>query len=119
MAILASELGKALIEALGLPKHTLAFTLSCRAGAAVRVECEYLPQNSDRLASALMEYDLVPSFKPAPVEAPPAYHFDDWYRHRINVAHAKYMERTSYRLPCDWATFPPEAIEAYLNGPGV
>lgn len=118
MAILASELGKSLIEALGLPKHTLSFTLRVRAGAAVRVECEYLPQNSDRLAAALMEYDLVPRFRPMPV-VPEHPHFDDWYRHRINVAHAKFMERTSYSLRRDWRTFTPEEIEAFLNGPGV
>ena len=118
MAILASELGKALIEALGLPKHTLSFTLRVRAGAAVRVECEYLPQNSDRLAAALMEYDLVPRSRPVPV-APEHPDFDTWYRHRINVAHAKFMECTSYSLRRDWPTFPPEAIERFFSGPGV
>lgn len=46
-------------------------------------------------------------------------HFDTWYRHRINVAHAKFMERTSYHYPCDWRTFPPDAIEKYINGAGV
>jgi len=45
--------------------------------------------------------------------------FDTWYRHRINVAHAKYMERTSYHPSCDWLTFPPEAIERYINGTGI
>jgi len=119
MAILTDQLGRALIEALGLPKHTLEFTLHCRAGAPARVKCEYLPHNSDRLASALMEYDLVPRSKPVLAEEASAYHFDDWYRQRINVAHAKYMERTSYSVRSDWPTFPPDAIERFINGPGV
>jgi hypothetical protein len=53
---------------------------------------------------------------PKPAEHP---HFDTWYRHRIDVAHAKYMEQISYSVPSDWKTFSPEAIEAYINGPGV
>lgn len=42
--------------------------------------------------------------------------FDTWMRHRVNVAHAKYMERTSYHLRCDWNM---KAITAYFNGTGV
>ena len=53
------------------------------------------------------------------VPPPVALDFDTWYRHRINVAHARYMERTSYHLSCDWRVFPPDAIERYINGPGV
>jgi len=51
--------------------------------------------------------------------SPMALDFDTWYRHRINVAHAKFMESTSYHCPCDWRVFPPDAIERYINGAGV
>jgi len=121
MAITAHDIGKDLIAALGLPKATRAFTLSARAGKAVTVECEYYPEDGKAITTALMAYDLVPRFSPAPAvsSVPEQVHFDTWYRHRINVAHAKYMERTSYHCPSDWRTFPPEAIEKYINGAGV
>jgi hypothetical protein len=121
MAIMAYEIGKDLIDALGLPKKLKSFSLHVRVGEVVRVECEYMPSDSKAITTALMAYDLVPRFRPAPAAVAPAepVHFDTWYRHRINVAHAKYMERTSYSLRCDWSTFPPEAIKRYLDGPGV
>lgn len=121
MAITANEIGQDLIAALGLPKLTCAFTLRVRANEVVTVECEYYPENGKALTIALMAYDLVPRFRPAPAVAAPAehVHFDTWYRHRVNVAHAKYMERTSYHLRSDWRVFPPDAIERYINGAGV
>lgn len=121
MAIAAHEIGKDLIAALGLPRMTRAFTLHVRASEFFRVECEYYPEDGKAITTALMAYDLVPRLRPEPVTAPTdePVDFDAWYRHRINVAHAKYMERTSYHLPCDWRTFPPDAIERYLNGSGV
>jgi hypothetical protein len=123
MAITAHEIGKDLIAALGLPKFTRAFTLHVRANEFVRVECEYCPDDGKAITTALMEYDLVPRIRrmPAAPAAAPAesVHFDTWYRHRINVAHAKFMERTSYHPSCDWLTFPPDAIERYINGAGV
>jgi len=45
--------------------------------------------------------------------------FDRWMRHRVNVAHAKFMERTAYHLSCDWPPFSPEAIAAFANTPGL
>ena len=53
---------------------------------------------------------------PAPPEHP---HFDDWYSNRIKVAHAMFMERTSYHPRCDWRVFSPADIERYINGAGV
>jgi hypothetical protein len=50
---------------------------------------------------------------------PLALDFDTWYGHRINVAHAKFMERTSYHPSCDWRLISPDAIERYINGQGV
>ena len=41
--------------------------------------------------------------------------FDTWMRHRINVAHVRYMERTSYRLSCDWHVVPPQAIADFIT----
>jgi len=41
--------------------------------------------------------------------------FDRWMRHRINVAHARYMERTSYSLSCDWPRFSPGAIADFVE----
>lgn len=43
--------------------------------------------------------------------------FDTWYRHRIRVAHAKFMERTSYSLRCDWPVFSPEGIAGFCSRP--
>ena len=42
-------------------------------------------------------------------------HFDRWYRARINVAHARYMERTSYHLRCDWRVFTPQTIAGFVD----
>lgn len=55
----------------------------------------------------------------APAVSAPHPDFDTWMRHRVNVAHAKYMERTSYHLRSDWRVFSPEAIEKFINGAGV
>ena len=41
--------------------------------------------------------------------------FDTWMRHRTNVAHAKYMERTSYHLRCDWPAFSPKGIASFVH----
>jgi hypothetical protein len=41
--------------------------------------------------------------------------FDRWMRHRVNVAHTRYMERTSYHLSCDWPPFSPEAIADFIE----
>lgn len=117
MAIMPHEIGKDLIQALGLPRKTREFTLHVRAGEMVRVECEYYPEDGKALTTALAQYGLVPRRPVAP--AAPAVHFDTWYRHRINVAHARYMERTSYSLSCDWPRFSPEAIAAFSNTPGL
>lgn len=45
--------------------------------------------------------------------------FDTWYRHRINVTHARCIERTSYRPRCNRRAFPPDAIERYSSGARV
>jgi len=121
MAITAHEIGKDLIEALGLPKVTRAFALHVRAGECVRVECEYYPSDGKAITTALTAYDLVPRFRRAPVASPPSepVHFDTWYRNRINAAHSEFIERTSRRPACDWLAFPPDAIERYLDGSGV
>jgi hypothetical protein len=123
MAIMSNEIGKALVDALGLPKQTVEFTLRCRANQPVRVECEYYPEGAETITTALMEYDLVPRFRARSTVAAPAVaehpHFDTWMRHRVKVAHAKFMERTSYHPACDWRTFSPEAIERYINGAGL
>ena len=88
-----------------------------------RAAAEWMPANVKVLvldSGITMAHLVAPAPTPQPERpAPEQPHFDTWYRHRINVAHARYMERTSYRLPCDWPTFPPEAIERYLNGSGV
>ncbi|MBD8531556.1 MULTISPECIES: hypothetical protein [unclassified Massilia] len=112
MAITANEIGKDLIEALGLPKLTKSFTLHARTGEFVRVQCEYYPQDGKAITTALMVYDLVPRFRPAP--APRAIHFDAWMGQRTAAAHAEFMERTSRQLRCDWSPLA-RAIDAYLN----
>jgi hypothetical protein len=87
-----------------------------------RVATEWLPVSVKVLvldSGISVAHIAAPAHAPAVAAPAEPVHFDTWYRHRINVAHAKYMERTSYSLRCDWSTFPPEAIKRYLDGPGV
>lgn len=55
----------ALMDALGLPKHTSSFVLRCAVGQPVTVQCTYLPQ-ADGVEGfdarpLLAEYKLVPT----------------------------------------------------------
>ncbi len=43
MAVTGNQIGKALCDALGLPKGTIGFTLRCYSGELVTVTCEYCP----------------------------------------------------------------------------
>ncbi|WP_423192966.1 hypothetical protein [Cupriavidus sp. H18C2] len=55
----------ALMDALGLPKHTRSFVLRCEVGQAVTVQCTYMPQADGVEAfdarPLLAEYKLVPA----------------------------------------------------------
>jgi hypothetical protein len=94
MAIAGHEIGRALCDALGLPKRTRAFTLRAEVGALVSVECEYYPEGAG-LVTALAEYELAqretaaePTQHPAGVMG-----FDAWMRERTETAHAELMAR--------------------------
>ncbi|MFC0132077.1 hypothetical protein CR105_24465 [Massilia eurypsychrophila] len=89
MAIMSHQIGKALCDALQLPKQTRSFVLRVETGNIVSVECEYYPEGS--FVAALAEYELVrkPEVKTAPAEM----NFDAWMRDRIDAAHAAYMAR--------------------------
>ncbi|MFC3457239.1 hypothetical protein [Massilia haematophila] len=126
--ILGHEIGQALCDALGLPKRTVAFTLRCRAMEAVRVKCEYYPEDAGAIRSALMEYELVPhraAWGEPPTESSPGglapcvetMGYDAWLKARTDAAHAEYMRRTSVPPSCDWRTFPPEEISRYFGIP--
>ncbi|MFC0132019.1 hypothetical protein CR105_16005 [Massilia eurypsychrophila] len=89
MAIISHQIGKALCDALQLPKQTRSFVLRVEAGNVVTVECEYYPEGE--FVTALAEYELVR--RPEVKVAPPAIHFDAWMRERTDAAHAAYMAR--------------------------
>lgn len=113
--ILSNKIGPALIEALGLPKQTIAFTLRARAGHFVSVECEYAPE-SDRFVTELANYRVVRIDTPStsvPHQAE-VMGYDAWLSERTARAHAAFMERTSKHLACDWAT---EEIARYFGAP--
>jgi hypothetical protein len=100
-AIPSYQIGKALVEALGLPSNTIGFTLRCYAGELVSVECKYLPRDGG-IVPALAQYSLVQrEGKAQPTHDVDCIDFDAWMRERTDGAHQAYMERTSRRLPCD------------------
>lgn len=60
MAVLGHQIGKALCDALGLPKGTTGFTLRVKHDCIVSIECEYYPNiDAGDLTRALMEFELV------------------------------------------------------------
>lgn len=118
--ILGHQIGQVLCNALGLPKNTVAFTLRCRAGEVVRVECEYLPESADALGTALMEYELLPRraawARPVPKHPAEVIGFDAWMRERTEAVHAAFMRRTSRLLWCDWRAVATSADIAGIYG---
>lgn len=97
MAIMGNEIGKAMLEALGLPKGTVGFTLRVRSGKIVTVECEYCPDvEKGSVVRAMAQYSLVRKAMPeqARAQAEPM-HFDAWMRDRTDKAHAAYMAQHS------------------------
>lgn len=88
------DIGKDLCDALGLPKHTVAFSLSVRAGEFVTVECEYCPDiDKGSFVSLMATYEL--KVREAFAVPPAAMGFDAWMRERTEKAHAAYMAQPS------------------------
>lgn len=60
MAIMSgNNISQALIEALGLPKHTIWFEVRAHMNSVVTVRCSYYPDiNQTELVSAFSEYEL-------------------------------------------------------------
>lgn len=93
MPVTGQQIGSALCDALGLPKHTRGFTLRCYTGEAVTVECEYYPDiDKGSITLAMAEYELMRKDAPAQVEP---IHFEAWMRERTERAHAAYMAQHS------------------------
>lgn len=91
------EIGGALCAALQLPRNTVEFTLRCRAGEMVTVECEYWPDNAMGAVTALAEYELVRRAGAAETESAhpaEAIGFDAWMRERTEAAHQAFMKAT-------------------------
>lgn len=97
--ILGQHIGKALCDALGLPKYTKSFTLRVEAGKLVTVECEYALE-TDLFVTELAQFHLVPANDRARAVAHPAdvMGYDAWLTKRNEMAHRAFMARTS-RLP--------------------
>ena len=102
MVITGHQIGKALCEALDLPKNTVAFTLRVAVDQLVTVECEYYPSDSLAITRALAEFDLVRKpavdlydsiFADADAQLAADIGFDAWMRRRTDRAHAEYMAR--------------------------
>lgn len=109
--MLGYQIGAQLVEALGLPKYTIGFTLRCYAGEIVSVTCEYWPEDHG-LAKALAEYNLVAVGGSLPTTK--GFDYDARRRDQIEQAHCEYMARTSQHLSCDWR---PEDIARYMGAP--
>ncbi|SFM63902.1 hypothetical protein [Rugamonas rubra] len=97
MPILGHQISRELLDALGLPRHTASFSLHCRAGQFVTVDCEYYPDDLASMERAFSSYTLERREPPA---APPEHPavlmgFDAWMRERTERAHAEFMARTS------------------------
>lgn len=105
------QIGKALIDALGLPKNTKGFTLRVYANEIVTVACEYAPTDPS-IVQLLGQFEVVHR-GPSPDVGQPV-HYDTWLRGRIERARAEYMSRTAQHLPCDWTT---EEIARYFGAP--
>jgi hypothetical protein len=89
MVILGHQIGKAVIDALGLPMHTRSFTLRCAVGEPVTVECEYFPGiEVGSLEKAFAKYELVARIAP---KAAMSVNFDAWLSERKESAHAAFM----------------------------
>jgi hypothetical protein len=89
--VAGQEIGKALIEALGLPKLTRSFELCCAVDEAVSVKCEYYPEvDGQELVVSLAEYELVRRDVPL---KPEAIDFDAWLNARKEAAHAEMQAR--------------------------
>lgn len=108
--IVGQQISKELQDALGLPKHTLGFTLRCYSDEIVTVECEYYPDGS--FQSALAHYNLVPC---AVDQQAPRLDFDAWMAARTERAHRAYMERTSRLPPCIRRTYSTEEIAQFYG----
>jgi hypothetical protein len=107
--MLGHQIGPQLVEALGLPKNTVGFTLRCYADEIVSVKCEYWPEDFG-LAKALSRYNLVAVGGDLPGSK--GFNFDTWMRDRTERAHREFMERTSRHLPCDATT---EDVACYMG----
>lgn len=82
------QIGKALCEALGLPKLTRSFELRCAVDEAVTVKCEYYPEvDAMQLEAALAEFEVYRRDKPVKVD------FDAWLRAEKDAAHAAMLAR--------------------------
>jgi hypothetical protein len=92
--MLGQQIGPKLLESLGLPKHTISFTLRVRVGEVVTVECVYAPEG-DVYASELAEYFLVERQSPRVAQPHPAevLGYDVWLQQRNEAAHQQLMAR--------------------------
>jgi len=63
LIITGRDLGKKLIDCLGLPKHTKRFELRVAHNEIVTIKCEYhpdmTPDDQGKLVSVLKEYELI------------------------------------------------------------
>lgn len=109
------EVGKTLIEVLGLPRLTRAFELHCAVGEAVSVKCEYYPEaDAQELAIALAVYELV---RRDPPPAPKPVDFDAWLGARKEVAHAEMQARHAElsRMDARQRMSPAERLNAEMT----
>lgn len=96
MAIMGHQIGKALIDALGLPPKTISFTLHVESGSVVTAKCEYCVPDGDGLVKALAEYELIMPVKAVygpRIKGTITRNFDAWMRERTDASHAAYMAR--------------------------
>lgn len=103
MPIFGHNISQEMLDAVGLPKHVVAFNLHVRAGAIATVDCEYYPADQPALERAFASYTLEPRPAAAPAHPTDLIGFDAWMRQRTDRAHAQFMRRTAC-LPSTTAT---------------
>lgn len=90
MVLFGHQIGKKLIEGLGLPKNTVSFELRCAANEVVSVRCEYLVEGEEAFDTLINDYQLVAVG--GTIRAKP-FNFDAWMAGRKEAAHKALMAR--------------------------
>lgn len=89
--LLGQQVGKKLIDGLGLPKNTVSFVLRCAVDEIVTVRCEYFPEGGEAFDTLINDYQLIAVG--GTIRLKPAFNFDAWLKDQNDAAHAAMLAR--------------------------